>query len=101
MKKYFYRFIVVFLLISTAMAEEVPVGVQAVTANGDEVVLHPNGRWEFIDTKKAAKAKEIAQQFPENQGCPSSMQGGFLGYGRCIPKGDKDYNRGSLSGKGR
>jgi len=83
------------------MAEEVPAAIQAVTVSGDVVVLHPNGHWGFVDAEKAAQAKEIAHQFPENQGCPSSMQGGFLSYGRCIPKGDKDYNRGSLSGKGR
>lgn len=64
-------------------------------------MLHPNGRWEFIDEKKAIQAREIAKQFPENQGCPPGTQGGFLGFGRCIPIGDKDYNRGSLSGKGR
>lgn len=101
MKKIVYSLLFVFLLIPTAMAEEAPVQIHAVTSGGDAVVLHPNGRWEFVDTKKAAQAKEIAQQFLENQGCPSNMQGGFLGYGRCIPKGDKDYNRGSLSGKGR
>lgn len=75
--------------------------MRATTANGDAVILHPNGRWEFVDTKKAAEAKEVAKQFPENQGCPPGTQGGFLGFGRCIPIGDKDFNRGSLSGKGR
>jgi hypothetical protein len=101
LKTLIYSLIFAFLLNSSAMAEEVPAAMQAVTVNGDAVVLHPNGRWEFVDANKAAQAKEIAHQFPENQGCPSSMQGGFLGYGRCIPKADKDYNRGSLSGKGR
>lgn len=84
-----------------ALADNAPASINATTANGDAVVLHPNGRWEFIDTKKAAEAKEIAQQFPENQGCPPGTQGGLLGVGRCIPIGDKDYNRGSLGGKGR
>lgn len=84
-----------------ALADNAPAPINATTANGDAVVLHPNGRWEFIDTKKAAEAKEIAQQFPENQGCPPGTQGGLLGVGRCIPIGDKDYNRGSLGGKGR
>jgi hypothetical protein len=32
--------------------------------------------------------------------CPPGSQGGFFGT-RCIPPGDKDFNRGSLSGKGR
>lgn len=85
----------------TASAEPESKDVVAKTSQGDQVVLHANGRWEFIDTKKAIEAKEIALQFPENQGCPSGMQGGFLGLGRCIPVGDKEYNRGSMTGKGR
>ncbi|HWT28061.1 MAG TPA: hypothetical protein VN084_01010 [Methylophilaceae bacterium] len=84
---------------SPAPADAAP--IQATTANGDAVILHPNGRWEFIDTKKAAEAKVVADQFPENQVCPPGAQGKFLGIGRCIPVGDKDFNRGSLSGKGR
>lgn len=84
-----------------AFADNTPASINATTTNGDAVVLHPNGRWEFVDTKKAADAKEIAKQFPENQGCPPGTQGGLLGIGRCIPIGDKDYNRGSLGGKGR
>lgn len=87
--------------IYTAHADTAPKDILAVTPQGDEVLLHPNGRWEFINSKKAIDAKEIAQQFPENQGCPSNTQGGFLGLGRCVSVGDKDYNRGSMSGKGR
>ena len=83
------------------MAEESPNPIKATTVSGDKVILHPNGRWEFVDAKKAAEAKEVARQFPENQGCPPGTQGGLLGLGRCIPIGDKDYNRGSMSGKGR
>jgi hypothetical protein len=83
------------------LADELGKDLQAETPSGDKVILHPNGRWEFIDTKKAAEAKEVAKQFPENQGCPPGTQGGYLGLGRCIPIGDKDYNRGSLGGKGR
>lgn len=101
MKLIIYSLILTFLLASAAIAGEAPADLKAVTDSGDVVVLHPNGRWEFVDSKKAAEAQAIAEQFPENQGCPSSMQGGFLGFGRCIPKGDKDYNRGSMSGKGR
>lgn len=84
-----------------AHAENDPQDLMATTPQGDKVILHPNGRWEFTDTKKAIEAKEVAKQFPENQGCPPSTQGGLLGLGRCIPVGDKDYNRGSLTGKGR
>lgn len=73
--------------------------VSARTASGDEVLLFPNGRWEFVNTTKAVEAKKVAAQFPENQGCPAGTQGGLFGIGRCIKPGDKDYNRRSLSGK--
>lgn len=75
--------------------------IDAKTANGDAVRLHPNGRWEYVDAKKAEQAAVVAKQFPENQVCPPGSQGKFLGFGRCILPGDKDFNRGSLSGKGR
>jgi len=82
-------------------ADEVSPGkpIDAVTATGDKVVLHPNGRWEFVDSGKAQAAKEIAQQYPENQVCPPGWQGGLLGLGRCIPPGDPAFNRGSRIGK--
>ena len=90
------------LLVSTpAFAEGDGKDITAATPQGDQVILHPNGRWEFVDTKKAAVAKEVASQYVENQGCPHGTQGGFLGFGRCIAEGDKDFNRGSMSGKGR
>ena len=49
----------------------------------------------------AAKAKEAAAAYPENNTRPVDAQGGALGVGRMVMPGDKDYNRGSLSGKGR
>ena len=69
------------------------------TANGEDVLLFPNGRWEYVNTVKAAEAKKVADTFPENKGCPPGSQGGLFGVGRCIKPGDKDYNRRSLSGK--
>jgi hypothetical protein len=71
--------------------------VEATTAAGDKVLLHPNGRWEYVDQKKAEQARTVAQQYPENQGCPPGSQGNFFGVGRCIAPGDKDYNRGTLN----
>ena len=41
--------------------------MEATTSAGDQVILHPNGRWEFVDAGKAKVAKEIAKQYPENQ----------------------------------
>ncbi len=69
------------------------------TANGEDVLLFPNGRWEYVNTQKAEEAKKVADTFPENKVCPPGSQGGLFGVGRCIKPGDKDYNRRSLSGK--
>ena len=88
------------LILPVQAAETLPgKPIEAVTANGDKVVLHPNGRWEFLDTGKAQAAKEIAKQYPENQGCPPGWQGGLCGIGRCISPDDPAYVRGSRSGK--
>jgi hypothetical protein len=86
------------LAASTLAAEpESKPAIDATTAAGEKVLLHPNGRWEFLDVQKQTEAKKIADQFPENKGCPAGWQGGLVpGYSRCIPPGDKDYNRGSL-----
>ena len=73
--------------------------VEAVTVAGDRVVLHPNGYWDYVDTQKDKAAKEIAQQYPENQRCPPGWQGGLFGIGRCIPPDDPAFNRGSRIGK--
>jgi hypothetical protein len=88
------------LLVSPAAAIAAePAGstVEATTATGEKVLLHPNGRWEYVDQHKAEQARAVAKQYPENQGCPPGWQGGVIGVGRCIPPGDKDYNRGSLN----
>jgi hypothetical protein len=74
----------------------------ATTADGQKVRLFPNGRWEFVDVAKAAEAKQVADQYPENKARPAEAQGIlFGGIGRSIMPGDKDYNRGSLNPKSR
>jgi hypothetical protein len=94
-----YTLMLLALISSPALAEDTNKDIEAATPNGDKVVLHQNGRWEFVDTQKAQAARKIAEQFPENQVCPPGSQGGYFGIGRCIPPGDKDFNRRSLSGK--
>ncbi|HEY8118668.1 MAG TPA: hypothetical protein VIE91_05465 [Methylophilaceae bacterium] len=101
MRNIVYGMLLSCLLASPVYAADDGGDLKALTAEGDQVVLHANGRWEFIDAKKAAQAAEVAKQYPENQGCPAGSQGGMFGLGRCIPIGDKDFNRGSGSGKGR
>jgi threonine aldolase len=83
----------VLLVVPGTMAQT----VEATTAAGDKVLLHPNGHWEYVDARKAEKAREVAQKYPENQGCPPGTQGGLFGIGRCIKPGDPDYNRGTLN----
>jgi hypothetical protein len=72
--------------------------IEATTANGDKVLLKPNGRWEFIDPEKAKKAEKIAKQYPENNVCPPGSQGGWFGT-KCILPGDPGFNRKSRIGK--
>ena len=86
-----------FSLLVLAGQQSAAQAIEATTSSGDKVLLQPNGRWEYVDRKKAEQARAVAQQYPENQGCPPGSQGGVFGVGRCIPPGDKDYNRGSLN----
>lgn len=73
--------------------------VEATTAKGEKVMLYPTGKWEFVDVAKAAEAKKVAEQFPENKVRPVDAQGGWFPGTRMIMPGDKDYNRGSLGKK--
>lgn len=73
--------------------------LDATTADGQKVRLFPNGRWEFVDTAKAAVAQKVAAEYPENKTRPVEAQGGLFGIGRTLMPGDKDYNRGSLNPK--
>lgn len=73
--------------------------MEATTASGEKVRLLPNGRWEYVDQKKQVEAKKVFDTYPENR--PPDAQGGWLGIGRTVQPGDKDYNRGTLNPKGR
>ena len=73
--------------------------VEAVTVNGENVRLFPNGRWEYVDAAKALAAQQAAAKYPENQTRPEGSQGALFGVGRTVLPGDKDYNRGSLNPK--
>jgi hypothetical protein len=77
--------------------------IDATTAEGDKVRLFADGRWEYVDPAKRPPARETqAQPAAQNAqpSCPPGWQGGLLGFGRCIPPGDPQYNRGSL-GRGK
>lgn len=88
------------LMAGSALAGEGQV-LEARTMAGEAVRLLPNGRWEFVDPARQAEAKKVADTYPENDMRPAKAQGGVLGIGRLVMPGDPDYNRGSLSGKGR
>ena len=84
--------------------------IEATTPAGDRILLYPDGRWEYADpAKRAASPKPAppaaatpAAATPVAAGaCPPGSQGHLFGVGGCVVPGDRDYNRGSLSGKGR
>ena len=77
-----------------------PTPLEATTGGGDKVRLFPNGRWEYVDAKKAEVQKPVVQAYEKKQDEDKSReQGGLFGLGRKIKPGDPDYNRGSLGGK--
>lgn len=101
MQNTLFKFTILLALLLSANASfsaDTAKEVNAITANGDKVILKPNGRWEYIDDQKAAQAAKIAKQYPENQGCPPGSQGGSFGT-KCILPGDKAFNRKSRIGK--
>lgn len=79
-------------------AQSSAVPVEAVTANGEKVRLFDNGRWEYVDESKAVVQRQAASAEVARE---RNSQGGFLGIGRRIHEGDKDYNRGTLNPKMR
>jgi len=70
--------------------------IEATTAKGEKVRLYPTGKWEYVDVAKAAEAKKVAEQYPENKVRPIDAQGGWMPGTKTLMPGDKDYNRGSL-----
>lgn len=60
-----YALLLIALAPLTALADPVGEGMQATTANGDRIMLHPNGRWQYVDERKAAEASKAFAQFPE------------------------------------
>jgi len=86
---------------------QAPAPTEATTAAGEKILIYPDGRWEYADPAKRTATPPSAPGPTPAVGaatvagaCPPGSQGLFS-LGRCIPPGDKDYNRGSLSGKGR
>jgi hypothetical protein len=94
------------LTFSGALLAQAP--IEATTSSGERVRLLPDGRWEFVDTQKAAvqreqraveakKVEDVRQaELKRERG---AQGGGIIGLGRTIYEGDKDYNRGSLNPK--
>ncbi len=68
--------------------------MDATTASGEKVKLHPDGRWEYADPVKAEPQRKAREAEAERE---RNSQGGLFGIGRIIRPGDKDYNRGTLA----
>ncbi len=81
---------------SAASAADPGTAIDGTTAGGDRVRLYPNGRWEYVEPKKAEAQRPAVEAYDKEK---SLEQGGILGFGRKIKPGDPDYNRGSLGGK--
>ena len=81
-----------------AVAAEVGEPLDGTTAQGDRIRLYPNGRWEYVDAKKAEEQRPAVEAYEKER---SLEQGGLLGIGRKVKPGDPDYNRGSMGGKSR
>ena len=100
------------LALSAAHAQA-PAPIETTTPAGDRILLYPDGRWEYADPAKRAASPKAAPPAAAAPGatpaatpvaagaCPPDSQGHLFWMGRCVPPGDRDYNRGSLSGKGR
>ena len=80
------------LLCGAALAQETV--IEATTAAGEKVRLLPGGRWEYADPAKAEPQRRQREAEAEAE---RKSQGGWLGFGRRVQEGDKDYNRGTLN----
>lgn len=72
--------------------------IEATTGQGERVRLHPNGRWEYVDARKAEAQRPAIDAYEKEK---SLEQGGLFGIGRKVKPGEPEYNRGSLGGKSR
>ena len=78
--------------------------IEATTSSGETVRLMQDGRWEWVEQKKAAVQQEQRRQEDQQRQAELKRErgaqgGGLLGLGRTLHEGDKDYNRGSLNPK--
>ncbi len=102
MRRFLWTTCLLGLLANTAQANinNTDEDITAKTTHGDEVILHPNGYWEYADAEKAAVAKTKVEAIAREEGCPKGTRASFFGIGRCIANGDPSLKQGSRSGKG-
>ena len=55
---------------SAQAAETNSEDISAKTASGEEIVLHPNGTWKYLNKQKAAEMKIKVDKMPGDDGCP-------------------------------
>jgi hypothetical protein len=104
MRYIFFVLVGIICLGTSALVQAAEAGsedIAAKTASGEEIVLHPNGTWEYLNKQKAAEMKIKVDKMPGDDGCPRGTRPNVFGLGRCIAYDDPVLQRGSLSGKGR
>jgi hypothetical protein len=85
----------------TGVAHAQQDALEATTAGGEKVRLLANGRWEYLDQKKAEVQRKAVEVEMARERAAQGTIGSVLGIGRPIYEGDKDYNRGTLNPKMR
>lgn len=68
----------IYMINTTQAADSDSEDIVAKTANGDEVILHPNGYWEYVDAQKAAVAKTKVEKIAREEGCPKGTRASFF-----------------------
>ena len=87
------------LMLASAHAAEY---FEATTQQGEPVRLFPNGRWEYVDVKKAEMQRQQVEKIEATDEATKPIaQGRLFGFGRRVAPGDPDYNRGTLNPKAR
>ena len=85
----FYTLVVCAVLFSLSLSasaiEPSTEDIVAKTADGEEVILHPNGYWEYVDKKKAEVARVKVEAMRVKKVALRALEPAFLALGVVLP----------------